>query len=297
MKYPTVKQLRYFVALNDTQHFGRAAAACFVSQPAFSKAIQELENILDAQLVDRTNRQVTVSSMGQEIAVQARLCLRDIESLVEMAGEQSLPLSGELRLGVIPTIAPFILPTVLPRLRKAYPDLRLFLAEDQTRKVHEQLLSGELDVLLLALPFELRSTEQMPLFRDRFLLACNAKTKRVDPSRYRLNRIELESVLLLKEGHCLRDHALDACKLRNTEKVSRFTATSLLTLIEMVDADLGITFLPEMAANSAMLRNTRVKTFPLGERSYRTIALAWRKGSNRTDEFRMFGKFLQEQCG
>jgi LysR family hydrogen peroxide-inducible transcriptional activator len=297
MKYPTVKQLRYFVALNDTQHFGRAAAACFVSQPAFSKAIQELENILDAQLVDRTNRQVTVSSMGQEIAVQARLCLRDIESLVEMAGEQSLPLSGELRLGVIPTIAPFILPTVLPRLRKAYPDLRLFLAEDQTRKVHEQLLSGELDVLLLALPFELRSTEQMPLFRDQFLLACNAKTERVDPSRYRLNRIELESVLLLKEGHCLRDHALDACKLRNTEKVSRFTATSLLTLIEMVDADLGITFLPEMAANSAMLRNTRVKTFPLGERSFRTIALAWRKGSNRTDEFRMFGNFLQEQCG
>jgi LysR family hydrogen peroxide-inducible transcriptional activator len=137
----------------------------------------------------------------------------------------------------------------------------------------------------------------MPLFRDRFLLACNAKTDRVDPSRYRLNRLELESVLLLKEGHCLRDHALDACKLRNTEKVSRFTATSLLTLIEMVDADLGITFLPEMAANSAMLRNTRVKTFPLGERSYRTIALAWRKGSNRTDEFRMFGNFLQEQCG
>jgi LysR family hydrogen peroxide-inducible transcriptional activator len=297
MKYPTVKQLRYFVALNDTQHFGRAAAACFVSQPAFSKAIQELETILDAQLVDRTNRQVTVSSMGQEIAVQARLCLRDIESLVEMAGEQSLPLSGELRLGVIPTIAPFILPTVLPRLRKAYPDLRLFLAEDQTREIHEKLLSGELDVLLLALPFELRSTEQMPLFRDRFLLACNAKTNRVNPSRYRLNRLELESVLLLKEGHCLRDHALDACKLRNTEKVSRFTATSLLTLIEMVDADLGITFLPEMAANSAMLRNTRVKTFPLGEGSYRTIALAWRKGSNRTDEFRMFGNFLQEQCG
>jgi len=297
MKYPTVKQLRYFVALNDTQHFGRAAAACFVSQPAFSKAIQELETILDAQLVDRTNRQVTVSSMGQEIAVQARLCLRDIESLIEMAGEQNLPLSGELRLGVIPTIAPFILPAVLPRLRKAYPDLRLFLAEDQTQKIHEQLLSGELDVLLLALPFELRSTEQMSLFRDRFLLACNAKTDRVDPSRYRLNRLELESVLLLKEGHCLRDHALDACKLRNTEKVSRFTATSLLTLIEMVDADLGITFLPEMAADSAMLRNTRVKTYPVNERSYRTIALAWRKGSNRADEFRLFGKFLQKQCG
>lgn len=296
MKYPTVKQLRYFVSLNDTQHFGRAAESCFVSQSAFSKAIQELESVLDAQLVDRTNRQVTITSMGQEIAVQARLCLRDIESLVEIAGEHRQPLSGELRLGVIPTIAPFILPRFLPRLRKAYPNLRLLLAEDQTRNIHEQLLDGELDLLLLALPFKLRSTEQMPLFKDRFLLAYNAKTKRVDPSKYRLNRLELESVLLLKDGHCLRDHALDACKLRGTEKVSRFAATSLLTLIEMVDADLGITFLPEMAVDSAMLRNTRVKTSPLNQHSYRTIGLAWRKGSNRSDEFRLFGNFLHDHC-
>lgn len=296
MKYPTVKQLRYFVSLNDTQHFGRAAESCFVSQSAFSKAIQELETVLDAQLVDRTNRQVTITSMGQEIAVQARLCLRDIESLVEIAGEHRQPLSGELRLGVIPTIAPFILPRFLPRLRKAYPNLRLLLAEDQTRNIHEQLLDGELDLLLLALPFKLRSTEQMPLFKDKFLLAYNAKTKRVDPSKYRLNRLELESVLLLKDGHCLRDHALDACKLRGTEKVSRFAATSLLTLIEMVDADLGITFLPEMAVDSAMLRNTRVKTSPLNQHSYRTIGLAWRKGSNRSDEFRLFGNFLHDHC-
>jgi LysR family hydrogen peroxide-inducible transcriptional activator len=296
MKYPTVKQLRYFVSLDDTQHFGRAAEACFVSQSAFSKAIQELESVLDVGLVDRTNRQVTITSMGQEIAVQARLCLRDIESLVEIAGEQRRPLSGELRLGVIPTIAPFILPGFLPRLRKAYPDLRLFLAEDQTRKIHEQLLDGDLDVLLLALPYKLRSTEQMPLFKDKFLLACNAKSTRVDPTKYRLNRLELESVLLLKDGHCLRDHALDACKLRGTEKVSRFTATSLLTLIEMVDADLGITFLPEMAANSTLLRSTRIKTFPLNERSYRTIGLAWRKGSNRSEEFRLLGNFLRDYC-
>jgi len=197
---------------------------------------------------------------------------------------------------VIPTIAPFILPRFLPRLRKAYPNLRLLLAEDQTRNIHEQLLDGELDLLLLALPFKLRSTEQMPLFKDRFLLAYNAKTKRVDPSKYRLNRLELESVLLLKDGHCLRDHALDACKLRGTEKVSRFAATSLLTLIEMVDADLGITFLPEMAVDSAMLRNTRVKTSPLNQHSYRTIGLAWRKGSNRSDEFRLFGNFLHDHC-
>lgn len=294
MKYPTVKQMRYFVALEETKHFGKAASACFVSQSAFSNAIQELESLLDAQLVDRTNRQVTITAVGQEVATQARLCLRDIESLVEMAGQQKVPLTGDLRLGVIPTIAPFMLPRVLPRLRKAYPDLRLFLTEDQTRTVHEMLLDGELDVLLLALPFELRSTEEMPLFKDPFYLACHEKTERVDPTRYHLNRLELESVLLLKDGHCLREHALAACSLRGTEKVSRVTATSLLTLIEMVDADLGITFLPEMALGSTLLRNTRVKMYPIGHRSYRDIGLAWRKGSSRSEEFRLLGNFIRD---
>ena len=199
-----------------------------------------------------------------------------------------------MRLRVTPTRSPFLPPTILPKFRKADPDLRLFLAEDQTQNIHEQLLDGELDVLLLALPYELRSTEQLPLFKDRFLLACKANTQRVDPSKYRLNRIELASVLLLKDGHCLRDHALDACRLRGTRKVSQFAATSLLTLIEMVDADLGITFLPEMAAGSAMLRNTRVKTYPTHDRSYRTIGLAWRKGSGRADEFKLLGKFLRD---
>jgi len=294
MAYPSTKQLRYFVALEEAGHFGRAAAASFVSQSAFSKAIQEFEAVLGTRLVDRTNRQVTITSVGQEVAVQARLCLRDIDSLMEIAGEQRRPLSGDLRLGVIPTIAPFMLPTVLPRLRKAYPDLQLYLTEDQTQRIHQQLLDGDLDVLLLALPYDLRSTEQLPLFKDRFLLACKANTTRVDPNRYRLNRLEMESVLLLKDGHCLRDHALDACKLRDTAKVSRFNASSLLTLIEMVDADLGVTFLPEMATGSSLLRNTRVKTFPTSDRSYRTIGLAWRKGSSRSEEFKLLGKFLSD---
>lgn len=297
MKYPTVKQLRYFVALSETEHFGQAASACFVSQSAFSNAISELEHLLDVQLVDRTNRQVTITSVGQEIAIQARLCLRDIESLVEIAGGERAPLTGELRLGVIPTIAPFILPAVLPRLRKSYPELRLLLVEDQTERIHERLLDGDLDLLLLALPYELRSIEEMPLFRDRFLLACRQGTERIDPDNYRASRLQADSVLLLQDGHCLRDHALAACKLRNAQKVSRIAATSLLTLIEMVDADLGITFLPEMAKGSSLLRNTRVNLYPIGDRSFRTIGLAWRKGSNRADEFRLLGDFLREQAG
>jgi LysR family hydrogen peroxide-inducible transcriptional activator len=292
MSLPTVKQLRYFVALVEEGHFGRAAAASFVSQSAFSAAIRQLETLLGTRLVDRTNRQVTITAVGQEVATQARLCLQDLESLVDIAQGQVEPLGGELRLGVIPTIAPFLLPRVLPKLRRAHPRLRLFLTEDQTVRLHAKLLQGDLDVLLLALPYELRSTEVLSLFEDRFFLACCENTKLVDPENYRFSRIDSGSVLLLEDGHCLRDHAIEACRLRNTEKLSRFAASSLLTLIEMVDADLGITYLPEMADGSALLRNTRVRMVPLRERSHRKIGLVWRKGSERAEEFQMLGEFL-----
>lgn len=295
MNLPTVKQLRYFAALVETQHFGRAAEACFVSQSAFSNAIRELESLLEVQLVDRTNRTVTITAIGQQIAVQARLCIRDVESLVELAQGQRQPLSGDLRLGVIPTIAPFLLPKVLPQLRREYPDLQLYLHEEQTQRIYERLMDGELDVILLALPWEMRGVETTALFKDRFCLAYRHGTNRVDPENYRFNRLDADSVLLLEDGHCLRDHALAACKIRNTQKIRRFAASSVLTLIEMVDADLGITFLPEMASRSSLLRNTRVKLQRLSESSYRTIGLAWRKRSGRAEEFKMLGEFLRSK--
>ena len=292
MRLPSTKQLQYFVALVEAGHFGRAAEASFVSQSAFSNAIKELEATLDAQLVDRTNRQVTITALGQQVATQARLALRDIDDLVELAAGGKQPLTGELRLGVIPTIAPFLLPQVLPKLRRKYPELRLFLIEDETDRIHERLLDGELDALLLALPWELRGVDVLNLFRDPFRLACREGTSRVDPKNYRFNRLDADSILLLEDGHCLRDHALAACRIRSMQKVQRFAASSLLTLIEMVDADLGITFLPAMAEGSSLLKNTRVKLYPLAESSYRSIGLAWRKGSSRVDEFRMLGSFL-----
>jgi LysR family hydrogen peroxide-inducible transcriptional activator len=294
MRFPTVKQLQYFLALTETEHFGKAADACFVSQSALSSAIAELEETLGAQLVDRTNRQVTVTGIGQRIAVQARLCLRDIESLVELAQGVQEPLAGELRLGVIPTIAPFLLPQLLPRLRRKYPKLKLFLSEGQTEKIYRQLMDGELDVILLALPWEMRGVETEGLFRDAFCLAYRDGTDRVDPDNYRINRLHEDSILLLEDGHCLRDHALAACKIRNTQKIAPFAASSLLTLVEMVDADLGITYLPQMARGTSLLRNTRVKLADLSEDSFRTIGLAWRKGSRRADEFRMLGEFVVE---
>ncbi|NNC55964.1 MAG: hydrogen peroxide-inducible genes activator [Woeseiaceae bacterium] len=294
MKTPTVRQLQYFVALTESGHFGRAAERCFVSQSAFSNAIKELETSLDAQLVDRTNRNVTITSTGQQVAVQARLVLRDLDALVETARGQQEPLTGELRLGVIPTIAPFMLPGALPKLREQYPDLRLLLVEDQTQRIHARLMQGELDVLLIALPWEMQGVDELPLFQDAFCLACHEETQHVEPENYRFSRLDSASILLLEDGHCLREHALAACKIRNTQKVSRFGASSLLTLIEMVDADLGVTFLPEMARGSSLLSNTQVQLHSMGEKSYRTIGLVWRKGSRRAEEFNLLGDFLRD---
>lgn len=294
MRLPTLKQLGYFLALCDEQHFGHAAESCFVSQSAFSNAIQELETALSTQLVDRTNRSVTITSIGQDVATQARLVLRDVESLVEIAQGDNDPLCGELRLGVIPTIAPFVLPSILPKIRKAFPKLQLYLIEDQTQRIYERLMGGELDLLLLALPWAMHGVEEQVLFRDDFCLAYRQGTDRVDPENYKFNRLDADSVLLLEDGHCLRDHALAACKIRDTEKVRRFGASSLLTLIEMIDADLGISFLPEMARGSSLLRNTRVRLQSLSDKSYRNIGIVWRKGSRRVDEFQMLGEFVRE---
>jgi LysR family transcriptional regulator, hydrogen peroxide-inducible genes activator len=291
---PTVKQLRYFVALTEQKHFGRAAAQCFVSQSAFSIAIQELEAVLGVNLVDRTNRRVTITATGKEMAVLAKLCLQDLTALVELARGRSRPLQGPLQLGVIPTIAPFLLPRVLPPLRERFPELKLFLHEEVTDTLIAQLMDGTLDVGLLALPYDTPGLETRPLFDDRFRLAARSGTSLVDPAHYKPSALHNGSVLLMREGHCLREHAVDACRVRNTSKMSRVTATSLLTLIEMVDADLGITFLPEMAVGSALLQGTQIKTYPLSDKSYRTIALAWRRGSSRGEEFRALGEFIAE---
>ena len=295
MNLPTVKQLRYFVALEKHGHFGQAAQACFVSQSAFSVAIRDLERLLDVQLVDRTNKSVTITATGREVAAGARDCLRDMEALVTLACSNRDPLSGKLRLGVIPTIAPFLLPRVLPALRRAYPQLQLYLHEDLTQRIYEKMMAGDLDLILIALPYELRNVEVMGLFEDPFRLACHDHSKLVDPQHYSVEGLPQESVLLLEDGHCLREHALSACEIRKPEQVSRFAASSLLTLVEMVDADLGITYLPQMAVDSPLLKSTQIKTYPLAENSVREIGLAWRRGSAFGEAFRLLGGFICKQ--
>ena len=293
MNLPTVKQLRYFVALETYGHFGRAAEACFVSQSAFSTAIRELESTLEVQLVDRTNKNVTVTHIGRQLAIEARRCLRDIEGLVELARSNQQPLTGELRIGVIPTIAPFLLPEILPKLRVEFPRLKLYLTEDITQRIYEKLMEGELDLIILALPYALRNAEVQPLFRDHFYLACRENTQHLNPSYYEIEKLEPETVLLLEDWHCLRDHALSACHLQDIEKISRFAASSLLTLVQMLDADLGVSYLPEMVIGSPLLAGTAVKLWPTTEESYREIGLAWRRGSAREQEFLQLGEAIR----
>jgi LysR family hydrogen peroxide-inducible transcriptional activator len=292
---PTTKQLKYLSALYKYRHFGMAAEACHVSQPAFSIAIKELESLLDHQLVDRTNRKLTFTSIGKEVAVQARLVLQDLENLVEIAANNREPLCGQLRLGAIPTIAPFVFPRLLPRLRKQYPQLKLYLQEGQTHEIYTALMQGDLDLILIAMPYDLRNTESMELFTDKFYLAFNRHTALFNKNNHTVEQLPDGSVLLLQDGHCLRDHALSACKIRNIEKVSPVTASSLLTLVQMVDADMGVTYLPEMALKSNLLKYTRIETSPLGKNAVRKIALAWRKGTGRQDEFRMLGDFIRKE--
>ncbi len=291
-RLPTIKQLQYFVALVEHKHFGHAAQACHVSQPAFSVAIRELESILDVQLVDRDNKNVVITSVGRAMAEQAHKVLIEIQGLHEIAGFSKGDMQGKLSLGVIPTIAPFLLPVVMPRLRQAYPDLELILYEGMTEQLYVMLLEGSLDFLLLALPYDLKAVEFLTLFKDPFFLAYREGTHILDPKAYDLEALPDESVFLLQDGHCLRGHSLSACKISNQSKLSPISASSLLTLVQMVDADLGVSFLPEMAVDSYLLAGTNVKTSPLPEESHREIGLVWRKGSNRENDFKIFGEFV-----
>lgn len=290
---PSVRQLRYFVALEEHGHFGHAAEACHISQSAFSVAIRDLETLLGVTLVDRSKRSVTITPTGRDIAAQARLCLRDLGQLADLAARRKGPMTGPLTLGVIPTIAPFLLPKSLGKLRQRYPRLQIYIREARTDDLVQALDSGALDLALLALPYPLPRLATMSLFKDRFLLACRDNTTLVDPENFSINRITAGSVLLLEDGHCLRDQAMAACRVRQLETVNAFAASSLLTLLAMVDGDLGITFLPEMAVDSTLLKQTRIRTWPLKRGGHREIVLVWRRDSARDEEFRELGRRIK----
>jgi LysR family hydrogen peroxide-inducible transcriptional activator len=293
---PSLQQLKYLIAVAETRHFGRAAEACFVTQSTLSAGLQELETRLGAPLVERRKRGAMLTSLGQQVVERARHIISEAESLVELARATREPLSGPLKLGVIPTISPYLLPRIMPSLRRRHPKLRLYLTEDLSSRIAEKLESGELDLLLLALPYDLPGAETMALFDDAFVFACRRDHELAQAKTLPPERLNSEPLLLLQDGHCLRDHALAACNLMNRRGAQPFQATSLPTLIQMVDNGIGTTLLPAMAVAAGALKGTHIVTRPVtgAPTPSRSIGLAWRKASPRRDEFRLLGRDIIE---
>ena len=293
---PTLKQLQYLVALKDHGHFGRAAEACFVTQSTLSAGLRELESLIGLTLVERTRRVVRFTPLGLRIAAKAERILRDAEDLTDMARAAGKPLSGELRMGVIPTIAPFLLPCLLPRLRAEWPDLKLYLREEPSQAACDSLHRGGLDCVLLALPYACGEVEAAELFDDPLLVAFPPGAAAGRPGQpVPASAIDETQLLLLEDGHCLKDHALAACNRPELRAGAAMLGTSLHTLVQMVDNGLGVTMIPQMAIGAGLLEGTRVEARPLeGEHAARSIALIWRKGSPRDKEFRLLAEALRQ---
>lgn len=288
----TLKQLRYFDALARELHFGRAADACAVTQPALSMQIHELEQNLGLVLVERTRSGVQLTAKGAEIAARCARVLGDVRDLVAFAQHANRLLAGTLRLGVIPSVAPYLLPPLLPLLRGAYPDLELHVRETQTQILTDELLEGKLDVLLLALPLKHPDLTNLPLFEDKFLLAAPKDRKISGRVRATKELIEHERLLLLEEGHCLRDQALTYCSLQQVDAVNTFGASSLATIVEMVSAGFGITLLPELSIGvEERGRDITLVRFIEPEPA-RTIGLVWRTTSPQKQDFEELGRLV-----
>ena len=294
---PSLKQLKYLLAVSEWRHFGKAASACNVTQSTLSAGIHDLEDILEVQLFERTKKKVLVTEAGQAVIDKAQQVLEMAQELVEVAansgGEQKL--SGNITLAVIPTIAPFLLPPMLAQLRQQFPALQLYLREAQTEPALEELYSGRVDAVLMATPFPTAEVVTEPLFEDPFYLACLANDRLTKYKRLKTAHLEGHPLLLLEDGHCLRQHALSACKLHSADYSMPYQATSLSTLVQMVANGLGITLLPEIALRSGLLTNTNIETRAFSEKNVaRTISLIWRPSSAKIPKLKILSQFIRE---
>jgi LysR family hydrogen peroxide-inducible transcriptional activator len=291
---PSIKQLKYLCAVAEHRHFTKAADACFVTQSTLSAAIAELESQLDAKVFERNKKSVLITPLGEKLLKQARVILGDVEDFVALAKAHAEPLSGDLRLGVIPTIGPFLLPPMLTSLRRNFPKLKLFLKEEMSAQLERQLQQGQLDLIILALPYALPDMEVISLCKDEFLLCLPPghafeKLKQVEQGQLRG-----ESLLLLEEGHCLRDHALEACQLKAAATDIVYQGNSLHTLVQMVANGLGLTLLPAMSVAADVLGDTHlsIKHFS-NENVDREIGMAWRKTDPRRDDYLLLAEHIK----
>jgi len=294
---PTIKQLQYLVALRRSGHFGKAAEACFVTQSTLSAGLRDLENLLGVTLVERTRRVVRFTALGEKIADKAMSVVQEAEELAEMAQAEGKPLHGELRMGVIPTIAPFLLPAMLPKLREQWPSLKLYLREETSQAACDALHRGRLDCVLLALPYSCGDIDSAILFDDPLFVAF-PRSEAPKSDLVEVDSIDERRMLLLEDGHCLKDHALSACNRPELRAQASMMGTSLHTLVQMVDNALGITFIPSMAIRAGILEGTNVEARRLrSDHGYRRIALIWRRSSARESEFHLLVEALKRIAG
>ncbi|MFW5451694.1 MAG: hydrogen peroxide-inducible genes activator [Methylophagaceae bacterium] len=295
MSLPTLRQLHYLTAVAELKHFGRAAEKCFVTQSTLSAGIQDLEHILGVVLLERTNRKVLVTEIGKQLVERAQHILSLSADLVDLAQSESNPKTGRIRIGVIPSISPFLLPKALPIIRQQLPQLALELIEDQSERLLTQLRAGEIDVAILALPFDVGDLEQSIFAQESFWVALPKHHPLAKSSSLHAEQLPRDDLLLLSEGHCLREHALSACQLPTTTHRTSMQGTSLYTLIEMVAGGLGITLIPEMAIDSDMVSHADICTRPLvtkGKNTARELGLIWRSSYQRISTIEQLAKIF-----
>ena len=292
---PSLRQLRYLVAVSARLNFRQAAEDCHVTQSTLSAGIKELESLLDVELVERDTRTVRMTGAGAEVVDRARALLAQAQDLMEVAKGAGQPLAGPLHLGVIPTIAPFLLPTVLPTLRGQYPRLQLYLREDLTERLLERLRAADLDMALIALPYDTGELTLRKLFRDEFWFVARADDPLASAKEVAVRDLRAGHIVLLEEGHCLRDHAIAACGSRTANPESMVEATSLHTLLQMVEGGLGATLLPEMTLKAGILNGTSLVARPFSTQvPTRTIALVARATSAHRRDFELLAELITE---
>ena len=286
MSYMNLRELEYLIAVDEERHFHRAAERCFVSQPTLSGQLKKLEQELGVLLIERTNRNVAMTEAGQAVVKHARTVLTEIKLIKEAANVFQDPMVGDLRVGIIPTIAPYLLPIIMPSLNKEFPKLKLWLYEYQTQVLLEKLQRAELDILILALPIEKHDFSEVNLFREPFRLAIKSDQPLAQQKTVNLGDITKQKLILLEEGHCLRGHILDVCTLAGIKAQGQYNATSLETLRHMVGEGMGMTLMPELAVPVKSHKTDMVRYVEFSDpKPNRQIGLLYRKNNYREEAF------------
>ena len=291
---PSLRQLSYLVTLSETLHFTEAARRSFVTQSTLSGGIMELERLLGGVLVERDRQNVRLTPLGEQVVARARVLLADAQDLMRLSREMSEPLTGDLHLGIIPTIAPFILTQLLDEVHRQLPKIQLHLHEAQSEKIVEKLEHGNLDMIVLALPFDTRGLKVAEIAKENLFVVYNKNDKNAENANSLVD-LDLSRLMLLEEGHCLRDHTLSACPVGERKNDHRLKASSLPTLVEMVSSDLGFTLLPEIALKNNMIHfNEDIEVKSIEDAPSRILALLTRKSTPLQSEFDVILQILQK---